>query len=306
MTLSVAVTGGSGFIGSLLARCLAQRGHHVVVVDVREPDSRDGIEFRQADVQEIQQLTPALGGVDTVYHLAGCVVDTMRKSPYDGSKLNLGGTLNMVEAARLRGIRKVLLASSFYVYDGVPPEMVVNEETPLDPKQMELFGASKLMAEALVREYSRTYGFEYVFLRYGSAYGVGDCSNVVKTFLELGLRGEPIEVWGEGKRVNQYTYVEDLAQGSVLALDLSNETLNLISEEETSIGQLARMMHKDYGFNIVFNHVQKEGPSMPYMSSHKAFRQLDWRPISLADGTARMMSALRQAGAERTKMAEGT
>jgi len=291
--MKIAVTGGAGFIGQRLVEKLLQRGHNVVVVDMKQPHDPEGVEFRNADVERLDEVKPALEGVDCVYHLAGFVVETMRKNPYKGCRLQLDGTLNVLEACRLNGAKKVLLASSFYVYDGLDPNMVVNEQTRLDVREMEIFGASKLMAEALTREYSKKYGLNYVILRYGSAYGYGECSNVIKTFLEMGLRGETIEVWGEGKRRNQYTYVDDLAEGSVLALESVNQTYNLVSPEETTTGELAGLLRRKYGLDIVFNTVQKEGPSMAYMSSRKAIKELGWRPIELDAGVEKMMSQMR-------------
>lgn len=148
-------------------------------------------------------------------------------------------------------------------------------------------------------EYSAKYGIQYVILRYGSAYGWGNCTNVVKTFLETALRGEPIEVWGQGRRRNQYTYVDDLAAGSLLSLHSVNEVYNLISPEETTTGELAALLKRRLGADVVYNTIQKEGPSMPYMSSRKAMQQLGWKPITLEEGVERMLQQVqgnKQAG----------
>jgi UDP-glucose 4-epimerase len=297
--MRIAVTGGSGFIGSRLVQMLLQEGYYVVVVDLNPPQSNQAVEVRIADVEDLQDTKAALRGIDVVYHLAGPVVDAMRRNPYRGYRLQLNGTLNVLEACRQNGVRKVILASSFYVYDGLDPDMVVNEQTPLDIRRMEAFGAAKLMSEAMTMEYSAKYGIQYVILRYGSAYGWGNCTNVVKTFLETALRGEPIEVWGQGRRRNQYTYVDDLAAGSLLSLHSVNEVYNLISPEETTTGELAALLERRLGADVVYNTIQKEGPSMPYMSSRKAMQQLGWKPITLEEGVERMLQQVqgnKQAG----------
>jgi UDP-glucose 4-epimerase len=297
--MRIAVTGGSGFIGSRLVQMLLQEGYYVVVVDLNPPQSNQAVEVRIADVEDLQDTKAALRGIDVVYHLAGPVVDAMRRNPYRGYRLQLNGTLNVLEACRQNGVRKVILASSFYVYDGLDPDMVVNEQTPLDIRRMEAFGAAKLMSEAMTMEYSAKYGIQYVILRYGSAYGWGNCTNVVKTFLETALRGEPIEVWGQGRRRNQYTYVDDLAAGSLLSLHSVNEVYNLISPEETTTGELAALLKRRLGADVVYNTIQKEGPSMPYMSSRKAMQQLGWKPITLEEGVERMLQQVqgnKQAG----------
>jgi len=290
--MKILVTGGAGFIGSALVSRLKARGHTVVVADIRESQNSE-VESRSVNILELEQVKGSLKGVDLVYHLAGPVLEFCRRNPYEASLLQMTGTLNVLEACRLQKVSKVILASSFYVYDGLPESMIVNEASPLDITRMELFGAIKFMAEKLVQTYAAKYGLEYVILRFGSAYGLGDCSNVVKTFLEAGLRAEPIEVWGKGLRRNQYTYVEDIAEGCVLALDRRNEIYNLISPEETTTGDLARLLQRKFGFDVVFNEAYPEGPSMPYMSSRKAIQQLGWSPTSLEEAVEKMARIVR-------------
>lgn len=297
--MKIAVTGGSGFIGSRLVKKLMDKGYQVVVVDLVEPSMKSDVQVRITDVMNFEQIKSALKDVDVVYHLVGMVVNTVRKNPYKAVLLHSQGTVNVVEACRMNGVKKILYASTFYVYDGISEKVVVNEETPLNPLNMELFGSTKLSGEAIIRDYSRKYGLEYVILRFGSAYGTGGCSNVVLTFIDLGLKGEPIEVWGEGKRRNQYTYVDDIAEGCVLAMDRTNETYNLISPKETTTGELAELLKKKYGFEVVYNPVQKEGSSMAYMSSRKAITELGWKLVLLEEGIDKIMSEIEE---EYTKL----
>lgn len=291
--MKIAVTGGSGFIGNRLVKKLTERGYSIAVIDLIEPQTKSDVEVKIADVMDFQQIKSALKDVDVVYHLVGMVVNAVRKNPYKAILLHSKGTANIVEACRMNGIKKILYASTFYVYDGVSEKRVVNEETPLNVLNMELFGSTKLLGEAIVKDYARKYGLEYVILRFGSAYGTGGCSNVVLTFIELGLKDEPIEVWGRGKRRNQYTHVDDIAEGCILAMHKSNEIYNLISPEETTTGELAELMKRKYGFEVVYNPVQKEGPSMPYMSSRKAIMGLGWNPITLEKGANKIISKIK-------------
>ena len=291
--MKIAVTGGSGFIGSRLVKKLTDMGHQVVVIDLMEPSTKSDIEVKIADVMDLQQMKSALKGVDVVYHLVGMVVNTTRKNPYKAVLLHSGGTVNVLEACRANGVKKILYASTFYVYDGISEKIVVNEETPLNILSMELFGSTKLLGEAILKDYSRKYGLEYVILRFGSAYGTGGCSNVVLTFIDFGLKDEPIEIWGEGKRRNQYTYVDDIAEGCVLAMNKTNEIYNLISPEETATGELAELLKRKYGFEVVYNPIQKEGPSMSYMSSRKAILELGWKPTPLEKGIDKIMSEIK-------------
>jgi len=288
--LKIGVTGGAGFIGSRLVRRLVEKGYNVISIDINDPPGFiRKCKHIQGDLLDYSSTKEALRGLDLIYHLAGCVLESVRKDPFLGSAVNVDITRNVLEACRVNRVRKVLFASSFYVYDGINDRMIVNEETPLNTLDMELFAATKAFGESLLKEYHRKYGLNYVILRYGSAYGLGNCSNVVKTFLEAGWNGQPIEVWGEGKRRNQYTYVEDLAEGSILAMDRVNEVHNLISPEEMTIGELAELLRRKFGFEVIYNLQRREGASMPFMSSRKAMKELGWKPISLEEGIENMV-----------------
>jgi len=291
--MKILVTGGSGFIGSALIPLLIKEDHEVISVDIKEPYSKiDGLEFKKLDLLNPDDALSCLKDVDVIFHLAGVVLYEMRKEPYRSSGINVDITRNVLEACRLNSVDKIIFASSFYVYDGINEDAIVNETTPLDTLNMELFGASKVFGESMLKEYNRRFKLNYVILRFGSAYGFGKSSNVVQTFLEAGLTGKNIVVWGEGKRRNQYTYVKDIAKGCVLAMNEKNEIYNLISPEETTTGELAEMLHRKYGFEVVYETAQKEGPSMPYMSSRKAMSKLKWTDISIEKGIEEMMEEM--------------
>ncbi len=285
--MKIAVTGGAGFIGGAVVVRLKDLGHQVVVLDLRE-SSNNGAESRVVNVLDLEQVKEGVKGADRVFHLAGPVLEFCRRNPYEASVLQTAGTLNVLEATRLEKVPKVILASSFYVYDGLPESMIANESSPLDITRMELFGAVKFASEKLVETFAAKYGLEYVIYRFGSAYGWGNCSNVVKTFMEAGWRGETIEVWGKGLRRNQYTYFEDIAAGCVLGMERRNEIYNLISPEETTTGELAQLVRAKFGFDVVFKETQSEGASMAYMSPRKGMQQLGWVPTPLAEGIDKM------------------
>jgi len=288
--LKIGVTGGSGFIGSQILKRLVEKDYEVTSIDINgPPELIKNCTYVKCDLLDYSSVKSVLHGLDTVCHIAGCVLESVRKDPFTGSATNVQLTRNVIEACRVNKIERVLFASSFYVYDGISEKMIVNEESPLNTLEMELFAATKAFGESLLKEYHRKYGLNYVILRFGSAYGLGNCSNVVKTFLETGWNKQRIEVWGHGMRRNQYTYVDDLAQGLVLALDSANEVYNLISPEETAVRELAELLQKKHDFEVFFNTQRAEGASMPYMSSRKIIKELGWKPISLEDGIERMV-----------------
>lgn len=291
--MKIAVTGGSGFIGNRLVKRLLKEGFNVVNLDIKEfPDKNINVETRIVDITKFEEVKNALKDVSLVYHLAGPVLETVRKEPYKSTVLATLGTLNVLEACRVNKIQKIIYSSTFYVYDGLNSKLVVNEESDINILKAELFGALKLKGESLIREYSRKFGIDYVILRFGSAFGPGNSSNVIITFLDLARKGEPIEIWGPGKRKNQYTYVDDIADGCVKAMNKVNETYNLIHPEQVSTGQLGQLLQKKHNFRIFFNTVQKEGSDMPYMSSLKAMTELGWKPIPLEEALDRTVNEI--------------
>jgi len=288
--MNIGVTGGSGFIGSRIVDQLAKLGHDVLSIDMVEPAQRSNFSFAKADLTSFEDTQKLVQGLDTVYHVAGTVLDQVRADPYRASEININITRNVAEASRKRNVKKIIFASSFYVYDGLPPQMIVNEATPLNTLDMELFGGTKVFGETLLKEYARKYGIKYVILRFGSAYGPGgQGSNVIKNFLDSALAGKTIEVWGPGRRKNQYTFVDDLAKGSVASLSRDNEIYNLISPEETTVKQLTEIVSRKLPAMVQFALDKKEGSSMPYMSSRKAIAELNWAPITVDKGIDRIL-----------------
>jgi UDP-glucose 4-epimerase len=294
--MKVVVTGGAGFIGTALVRHLRAAGHDAVATDVRRCDGPSS-QVRRADTLDMDQVAGAVAGADAVYHLAGPVLDAARRDPFGAARLQLWGTLNVLEACRIAGVAKLLLASSFYVYDGLPADDIVNESSRLDPARMELFGSLKLAAEQMVLGYARNFGLRFVVLRFGSAYGDGEGSNLVKEFLDAGFEGRPLDVWGQGLRSNQYTSVEDIARGAVAALNVDDEIVNLVSPEETSTGELARLMCRRYGFEMRLLPDRPEGADLPYMSSRKAERLLGWSATPLEEALAALAAGRAPAAA---------
>lgn len=293
--MKLAVTGGSGFIGTELVKKLIATGKEVVILDINSPpEGFADVEYTIVDLTDLEQTKSALRGVDAVFHLAGTTVDPVRSGPYSGVSINVTGTQNVLEACRFNNVRKILFASSFYVYDGINEKLVVNEETALDISKMELFGAIKYFCESMIKSYAMKYGLEYVIFRFGSVYGADEkCSNIIRTMIQMAQLGEPMEIWGEGKRRNQYTFVEDISEGSILGIDKVNEIYNLISPEETSTGKLGQLLRKKYNFEIVFLTERKEGPSMAYMHSRKAMKELGWKPTTLNDGVEKTIEAMK-------------
>ncbi len=290
--MKIGVIGGSGFIGSFLIEKLLKEGYEVINIDIRK--GSPNVEFHLADVRSLDQLIAALSEVDTVYHLAGTVLNVARKNPYLSAQLDIYGTLNVLETCIRNDINKMIFASSFYIYDGLPQDIKVDENERSNIFKAEMFGVSKLVCERLIEEYNKKYGLKYVILRFGSVYGPHErCSSVIYTFLKDGLSGKPIIVWGKGKRKNQYTYVEDVVNGAIKSLKYENQIFNLISPQYVSIKEIAKLLQKKYNFEIKYDLSKKEGPSMPYISPNKAIKLLNWKPTNLENGIEKTLKVMK-------------
>jgi UDP-glucose 4-epimerase len=286
--MHVVVTGGAGFIGSWVVRRLRERGDTVTVLDVASPvDSDDPqppgtVDFVKGSVLDPDAVQESTRGAEAVVHLAGFVRSGMCRQPYQGASLQLQGTLNVLEACRLHGVRRLGYASTFYVYDGLPSSESVDEDTSLDPHVMELFGSAKFMGELLCADYVRRDDLDVAVFRIGPAYG-GHGSSALDDFVEAGLRGETIEIWGRGQRRNQYTFVGDVADAIVAGLDHGGGTFNVVSPEAVRLQDLAEQL-AEYQIKAIFDPTRPEGPSLPYIRADKAMAELGWRPRSVAAG----------------------
>jgi UDP-glucose 4-epimerase len=295
--MRIIVTGGAGFIGSRLLAELSAAGHEVTAVDlVARP--LPGVTWHLESVLDATAMNRVIRAADAVIHLAGPVRDGMRRVPYQASMLQVQGTLNVLDACHHNSVPHLLFASSFYVYHGLPEAPAVDEAVAGDSGRMELFGAAKLLCEGLCREYTRQYGLRHTILRLGSAYGPGG-SNVVRSFIEAGLQGQALVVWGAGRRRNQYTYVGDLARGICAALHRPNETFNLIASEVRTTADLAEELGRALGVDVCYERSRPEEPNLPYMDSRRALDVLGWRPTPLQEGLAATIAALQTAAARR-------
>lgn len=278
----IVVTGANGFIGSAVMRLLRDMGLPHVGYDVQANDV--GVYY--LDVTKRKLVAEAVNGADAVIHLAGPVMNTHKKDPYLSATLEVVGAANVLAAAREAGVKVVSLSSSFWVYEGIPDDQVVDERTPLVATGLDLFSLGKLMVEELGRLYTK-YIERVVVLRYGSAYGPHPrCSNAIRPMMMAAKQGEVWEVWGKGLRRLQYTHVDDIAAGIILAVmnEKADGVYNLISEEAVSMGELVQMMHDMFGLDYRFLEDKREAPSAPFMLSRRATRELGWTWRSLADG----------------------
>jgi UDP-glucose 4-epimerase len=278
--MKVLVTGGSGFIGSHVVDKLRDRGVQVRVFDMVLPTFRTDIEFYHGSLLDLEALRMAIGGIDAVFHLAAIAdVRDVLDDPHYAEAINVRGTINVLEAVRRSvTVKRVIYGSTTWVYSDCS-ESTVDENTPIRPPS-HLYTTTKLASEYYCLSYSKLYNLEVTILRYGIPYGPRARDGaVVPIFVQKALKGEPLTVAGAGSQFRKFVYVEDLAEGNVLALKsvAKNKIYNLDGTEKVTIRQIAETIQKLIGdVRIEFIADRPGDFSGKEVSSHLAIRELGW------------------------------
>ncbi|HZQ57803.1 MAG TPA: NAD-dependent epimerase/dehydratase family protein [Acidimicrobiales bacterium] len=294
--MKVAVTGGSGFIGSHVVDRLLDAGHHVTVLDTRPPHRRDAA-YRDTDVLDLAGLVRATAGCDAVFHLAAVSnVNDALADPVGTFELNVTGTGRVCEAARRNRVGRVVLASTVWVYASAPGDGPLTEDTPLSPAGTgHVYTASKVAAELVVTSFGELYGVPYTILRYGIPFGPRMREElVIPRFVTSARNGTRITIQGDGLQYRNYIYVEDLADAHVLALGdaAADEIFNLEGPAPVSIRDVAETARALVNPHTPIEYVAARPGDYAgrEISADKARRVLGWEPTtSFEDGMKRYL-----------------
>jgi len=292
---SYLVTGGCGFIGvNLLSRLVAQSSR-VRVLDNLSLGKREDIEpfrveLQVGDIRDAAAVAEACRGVDVVVHLAAHtrVVESVA-NPRLNFDVNVIGTMNVLEACRAAGVKKMIFASTGGAILG-EQEPPVHEG--MVPRPISAYGASKLAGEAYCSAFCGSYGLNTVALRFSNVYGPYSYhkGSAVAEFFKNLIRKEPIAIYGDGRQTRDFLYVEDLVDAILLAdkADTPGEYFQIASGRETSILTLLDTMKKiapEAVFDIHHEPARAGEISRNYANIEKARRMLGYDPKTrLEDG----------------------
>jgi UDP-glucose 4-epimerase len=261
--MKVLVTGGAGFIGSHLAGALLARGDRVVVLDNFSSGRRSNldrlageIELVEGDLRSYERVHAAMNGVELVFH-EGALPSVPRsvQDPLTTNEVNVGGTLNVLLAARDEGTRRVIFASSSSVYGDA--DEFTRDETQR-PQPLSPYGVAKLAAESYCRAFWQVYGLETVSLRYFNVFGPqqdphSQYAAVVPRFIARLLDGKPPVIYGDGNQSRDFTYIGNVVAGNLLAASAPNvagEVLNLATGGSRTVNELSAAIQDTLGVKI--------------------------------------------------------
>ena len=265
----VLITGGAGFIGSNIVRHLIKEGNSVTVLDNFMSGYRSNLDafptvrIIEGDIRDKTAVEVAMKGAEVVFHLAASVGNKRSiDHPISDAEINVLGTIQVLEAARKEGVRKIVVSSSAGIF-GELKTMPIKEDHPIEPDSP--YGCTKLCEEKLCLAYAKLYAIEAVALRYFNVYGPNQrfdaYGNVIPIFVFRMLRNEPLLIYGDGEQTRDFVHVDDVVQANIKAADSIGVSgaFNIASGTRVTINRLVEMITKDNPNSIEIEH----GPERP-------------------------------------------
>ena len=241
------ITGCSGFIGNNLTRYAMECGYQVVGLDRRECQIKD-IEMFKGDITDVDLVQEATKGVQNIIHLAAITSNIeFEKDPASCYKINVGGFINVLNAAKSNGVNKVLYASSAAVYT---ESGGFSENTMIDvKKQRNHYAKSKLINEMIADSYIDIYDMNIIGMRFFNVFGEGendkgDYASIISRFIKENKNGMPLVIYGDGKQSRDFIYISDLSKIIIMLLKSGQEQLyNIGTGVATSYEEIANIIN---------------------------------------------------------------
>ena len=304
--MKILVTGGAGFIGSHVVDVYLAAGHDVAVVDNLASGARTNLNpaarFYQADIRDSTALAAAFETERPElvnHHAAQASVRLSMEDPPADAQINVIGSLNVLEACRRFGVRKLIYAGTGGAAVGEPKYLPVDEAHPVEP--LSPYGANKHAVEHYCDLYRANWGLDTTILRYANIYGprqdpLGE-AGVIAVFAGRMLAGEEPIVNGTGEQARDYVYVGDVARANVLALDRgSGRMYHIGTGVEATVNELFDRLARLTGYDRPRRH----GPGLPgevfriRLSADRAREELGWTPeVALEEGLRRTVESIR-------------
>ena len=259
---SVLVTGGAGFIGSNLTEALLKGKHFVRVLDDFSTGKRENLtldkgypslETIEGDIRDLRTCKQVIKGVDYVFHQAALPsVQRSIEDPETSNAVNVGGTLNILLAAKEEGVKRVMYAASSSIY-GDTPTLPKHEEMP--PHPLSPYALQKYVGEQYCRLFYQLYGLETISLRYFNIFGPRQDPNslysaVIPKFIDALVQDRPPIIFGDGEQSRDFTYIENVVQANLLAMSaehLHGEVINIACGQRISLNQLLKVLKEILG-----------------------------------------------------------
>jgi len=317
------ITGGCGFIGTSLISIFLQRQREVkiLVLDnfvTGKPEdlakvteynlsspvdcmSTQGVVLVHGDIREWDAVKRCTKGVDCIIHLAAnSGVEPSVEDPRMDMECNVVGTFNILEAARMNGVKRLIFASSGAPAGEVEPP--IHEELP--PHPVSPYGASKLAGEGYCSAYYRTFDIETVCLRFGNVYGPRskNKSSVIAKFIRQALNNEPCVIYGDGNQTRDFLYIDDLIEAVILSMekDVGGETFQIATGREHTVSEVAQVIKDSLSSRGKEMQISYDLPRLGdvkrnYSDIRKAQKMLGWSAkTELAEGIEKTIEYFAQ------------
>lgn len=316
--MRVLVTGGAGFIGAAVCARLLERGDAVTALDslndaydvrlkewrLARLEGRPGFRFVRADVADEAAVRAAFeearrdGGFRAVVNLAARAgIRPSVDAPRAYYETNVVGTITLLEACRAFGVPRFVLASSSSVY-GDSARVPFREDDP-PGRLLSPYAASKQAAEELCRVHARLHGTKTTVLRYFTVFGPAGRPDMSPfRFVQWAFEGRPVRVFGDGSQTRDFTYVDDIADGTLAALDRGGEgPYNLGNDRPVRLLDFLRLVEKAAGRPVTLEHLPPSPADVPatWADISRARAELGWSPkVSCEEGVERLAAWYRE------------
>lgn len=298
--MRIVVVGGNGFIGSHFVAAAVRAGHDVVVSGTNpQPKYAHGLPFRfiPGGIRTLAEATDDLAGADAVCHFASSSIPSSSNAdPLADIDNNLRGTVQLLEAMRAVGNRRIVYLSSGGAIYGRPLATPINEDHPTNP--LSSYGIVKLAVEKYLALYGEQYGFRSTVIRPANPYGPGQGTfgqlGAVTTFLNLALNRQRAVIWGDGSAIRDFVYISDLCDMvlTVLERDITG-VFNCGSGAGTSLSTLIAIIERLTGLTLDREHkpARPFDPPAVVLDISQARTVMGWEPkVELSEGICRTMA----------------